>query len=103
MISVRGNQTKLWNVTKLLKNRHHDVYQFHDFNVCTTESEVEASIEIIRNSVNELTPNALTNTIQSLRLTKAAGPDQIKLPRKSILYLTHIMNACFKYSYFRTA
>jgi hypothetical protein len=42
-------------------------------------------------------------------LTKAAGPDQInnrflkKLPRKAIVYLTLIMNACFKYSYFPTA
>jgi hypothetical protein len=38
-----------------------------------------------------------------------AGPDQKnnrllkKLPRKAIVYLTHIMNACFKYSYFPTA
>jgi hypothetical protein len=51
----------------------------------------------------------MRNTIRSLQLTKAAGPDQInnrllkKLPRKAIVYLTHIMNACFKYSYFPTA
>jgi hypothetical protein len=75
---------------------------------------VETSINIIRNSVIELTPNVLVsltevrNTIRSLRLTKSAvaGPDQInnrllkKLPRKAIVYQTHIMNACFKYSYF---
>jgi hypothetical protein len=42
-------------------------------------------------------------------LTKAVGPDQInsrllkKLPRKAIVYLIHIMNTCFKYSYFPTA
>jgi hypothetical protein len=41
-------------------------------------------------------------------LTKAAGPEQInkpllkKLPRKAIVYLIHIMNACFIYSYFPT-
>jgi hypothetical protein len=48
------------------------------------ESEmVETSIEIIRNSVIELTPNVLVsptearNTIRSFRLTKAAGPEHI--------------------------
>jgi hypothetical protein len=70
---------------------------------------------MIRNSVIELTPNVLVtpkevrNTIRSLRLTKVAGPDQMnnrmlkKLPRKAIVYLTYVMNACFKYSYFSTA
>jgi hypothetical protein len=85
------------------------------FNVSTTESEaVETSIDIIRNSDIELTPNVLVsptevrNTIRYLQLTKAASPDQInnrllkKLPRKAIVYLIHIMNACFKYSYFLT-
>jgi hypothetical protein len=61
-----------------------NVFQSHDCNVFTTESEaVETSIDIIHNSVIELTPNVLfyptevRNTIRSLRLTKAAGPDQI--------------------------
>jgi hypothetical protein len=70
----RGNQTKLWNVTKLLKNRHRtfpplkssnsvyvtnleksnlisnafsNVNQYHDFNVSTAESEaVGTSVDI---------------------------------------------------------
>jgi hypothetical protein len=97
-----GNQTKLWNVTKLLPplksgnsvyvtnleksnliaNMFLDVYQSHDFNVSTAESEaVGTSIDIIHNSVIEKTPNVLVsptevrNTIRSLRLTKVAGPD----------------------------
>jgi hypothetical protein len=81
----QGNETKLWNATKLLKNRHRafpplksgnsmyvtnleksnlianafsNVYQSHDFNVSTAESEaVETSIDNIRNSDIELTPN----------------------------------------------
>jgi hypothetical protein len=37
-----------------------NVYQSHDFNVSTTESEaVQTSIDINRNSVIELTPNVL--------------------------------------------
>jgi hypothetical protein len=76
---------------------------------------VETSIDIIRNLVIELTLDVLVsltevrNTIRSLQLTKAAGSVQInnrllkKLPKKAIVYLTHIMNACFKYSYFPTA
>jgi hypothetical protein len=84
----------------LIANAFSNVYQSHDFNVSTTKSEaVETSIEIIRNSVSELTPNVLVsptevrNTIRSLRLTKTAGPDQINnrllinLPRKAIVYI----------------
>jgi hypothetical protein len=70
--------------SKLITNAFSNVYQSHDFNVSTTESEaVETSIDIIRNSVIELTPYVLVspteerNTIRSLQLTKAAGPDQI--------------------------
>jgi hypothetical protein len=126
--SSRGNQTKLplksgksvyvTNLEKsnLIANAFSNVYQSHDFNVSNTENEkVKTSIDIIRNSVIKLTPNVLVsptevrNKIRSLRLTKAPGPDQInnrllkKLPRKAIVHLTHIMNACFKYSYFPTA
>jgi hypothetical protein len=49
------------------------------------------------------------NTIQFIKVIKVDGPDQIsnrflkKFPRKAIVYLTHIMNACFTYSYFPTA
>jgi hypothetical protein len=101
--------------SNLIANAFSNVYQSHDFNVSTTESEaVEISIDIICNSVIALTPNVLVspteerNTIRTLRLKKAAGPDQInnrllkKIPRMAIVYLTHIMNACFKYSYFPT-
>jgi hypothetical protein len=100
--------------SKLIANAFSNVYQTHDFNISNTESEaVGTSIDIIRNSVIELTPNVLVsptevrNTIRSLRLT-ITGPDQInnrllkKFHRKAIVYLTHIMNACFKYSYFPT-
>jgi hypothetical protein len=69
---------------------------------------VETSIDIIRNLVIELTPDVLVsstevrNTIRSLQLTKTAGPVQ-NLPGKAIVYLTHVMNLCFEYSYFPTA
>jgi hypothetical protein len=33
--SCRGNQTKLWNVTKILKKRLDQETQIHDFNVYT--------------------------------------------------------------------
>jgi hypothetical protein len=66
--------------SNLIANAFLNVYQSHDFNVYTTESEaVEASINIIRNSVIELvSPTEVRNTIRSLQLTKAAGPDQMK-------------------------
>jgi hypothetical protein len=70
--------------SNLIANAFSNVNQSHDFNVSTTESEtIETSIDIIRNSVIELTPNVLVsptevrNTIRSLRLAKVAGPDQI--------------------------
>jgi hypothetical protein len=41
--------------SNLIANAFSNVYQCHDFNVSTTESEaVEASIDIIRNSVIEV-------------------------------------------------
>jgi hypothetical protein len=100
----------------LIANTFSNVYQSHDFNVSTTESEaVETSIDIIRNLVIELTPNVpvpsteVRNIIRSLRLTKAAGSDQINnqlmkncLERR-LCILKNIVNACFKYSYFPTA
>jgi hypothetical protein len=77
----------LWNVTTLLKNKHSafpplksgnsvyvtnleksnlienafsNVYQSHDFNFPSTESEAfETSISVIRNLVIKLTPNVL--------------------------------------------
>jgi hypothetical protein len=69
--------------SNLKANPFSNVYQSqHDFNVSTTESEaVEISIDIIRNSVMELTSNVLAsptevrNTIRSLRLAKTAGLD----------------------------
>jgi hypothetical protein len=33
--SCRGNQTKLWNVTKLLKNRHRAFRYYSEFGQCT--------------------------------------------------------------------
>jgi hypothetical protein len=87
--------------SNLIANAFSNVYQCHDFNVSTTESEaVEASINIIRNSVSVLVSLIeVRNTIRSLQLTKSADPDQMnnrllkKLPRKAFVYLTHIMNA----------
>jgi hypothetical protein len=52
---------------------------------------------------------SLTEVRNTIQFIKVDGPDQIsnrflkKLPRKAIVYLTHIMNASFTYSYFPTA
>jgi hypothetical protein len=51
---------------------------------------------------------SLTEVRNTIQLIKVADPDQIsnrllkKLSRKAIVYLTHIMNASFTYSYFPT-
>jgi hypothetical protein len=48
--------------SNLIENAFSNVYQSHDFNVSTTESEaVETSIDIICNSIIELTPNVLVS------------------------------------------
>jgi hypothetical protein len=92
----RRNQTKLCNVTKLLKNKNrafpllksgNSVYvtnleksnlianafsnQSHDFNVSSTESEaVVVSIDMIRNSVIKLTPNVLVSQTENTSIHK---------------------------------
>jgi hypothetical protein len=81
-----GNSVYVTNLeeSNFIANAFSNVYLSHDFNVVTTESEaVETSIDIDRNLVILLIPTVLVsptevrNTIRSLRLKKAAGPDQI--------------------------
>jgi ribosomal protein L13 len=57
-----GNSVYVTNLEKsnLIANAFSNVYQSHDFNVSTTESEaVETSIDNIHNSIIDLTPNVL--------------------------------------------
>jgi Reverse transcriptase (RNA-dependent DNA polymerase)/Endonuclease-reverse transcriptase len=140
--SCHGRPTKLWKVTKLLKNRNRvfpplksngsvhvtnsekselvaqtfsNVFQHHNLNNNSElDTAIGESITSIENSTPELTadmlvtPSEIRNIIRTLRPTNSAGPDQInnkllkKLPRKAIVYATHIFNGCLKYSYFPT-
>jgi hypothetical protein len=48
--------------TNLIANTFSNVYEYHEFNVSTAENEaVETSIDIIRNSVIELTLDVLVS------------------------------------------
>jgi hypothetical protein len=77
------------------------------------EAEVTASITEIQNSVLDpinpemlATPTEIKNYIKSLKSTKSPGIDGVnnrllkQLPRKGIVYLTHIVNACLNIAYF---
>lgn len=62
-----------------------------------------------RHTIPVTTPREVHNIIRKIPLQKTAGPDNIppqalkKLPRRSIIHLTKIYNACFKFIYFPQA
>lgn len=78
----------------------------------STLSEVEDSVLQIMNSANTsdavpmIRPKELEKTIKSLKIKKAPGHDKIcnillkHLPRKGLVFLTKIMNACLRVSHF---
>jgi hypothetical protein len=102
--------------TDLVAKAFSDVYHTHDDGLnLVTEQMVASSVESIRLAEVDMSPEFLIsltevrNAVRVLRFTRATGPDLIDnkllrhLPRKAIVNLTHLFNACLKFSYFPIA
>jgi hypothetical protein len=106
------NQEKTDLVAETFSNVYHT--QKYGLN-SVTEQTVASSVESFRLAEVELVPKFLTsptevrNAVRELHLTEATEPDLIDnkllrhLPRKAIVYLTHLFHACLKLSYFPIA
>jgi hypothetical protein len=112
MHNLKKNKDKADLVAKTFS----DVYHAHDDGLNpVTEQTVASSVESIWLAEVELTPRFLIsstevrNVVRVLRLTGATELDLIDnkllrhLPRKAIVCLTHLFNACLKFSYFPIA
>lgn len=106
-----SNQEKADEIAKVFHSSHVLTESMHDEQ---TEQLVAASVECIENTPVDrselsslfVTPKEIHNVIRRLKSKKAAGDDGIhnriikQLPKKAIIMLTKIFNACLKLSYF---